>query len=170
MQADSYRFDSVDELARVDELRIDEFTLVTNDQKVRLRLSASAAELVAEEPDLTTHGMVGAIVAICKKNRRLSHRPFLFAGVFGGLLMLLLGAAFLDESPPRALTAVPFVGLGLMLASFGLSFRPPQRMALLSTRTHDEAPTWLSRNKDGLVTNVVVSAIFFALGVVVGKL
>jgi hypothetical protein len=176
LQADSYRFDSVDDLAQLDELRIDEFRLTTNDGKVRLVLGETSAELVTEDPDLATYGMVGAIVAICKKNRRPSRGALLIAGTAAGFVLILLGVLLAPHSTGRgSLSPLVWAGVGLLCALFLMSLWGFEqgwfdRNALVHTRTRAEAPPWLSRNKDALVTNVVVSAIFFGLGFIIAKI
>jgi hypothetical protein len=45
----------------------------------------------------------------------------------------------------------------------------PLRESVLYTRTQAEAPTWLQRNRDGLLTNAIVSAVFLVIGIIIGQ-
>lgn len=64
-----------------------------------------------------------------------------------------------------ALIGVPVIfGTPILLQRW----RRPRCMAIIYTRTHAEAPTWIQRNRDALITNVIVSAIFLLVGILVG--
>jgi len=67
---------------------------------------------------------------------------------------------------PTDYVLIASIDVALLAGLFYHEAKPPN--ALIAA-TRDAAPTWLRRNLDGLITNATVSAVFLAIGIIIGR-
>jgi uncharacterized membrane protein len=174
MQADQYSLTEVADLGEAEETRINNFGFTTNDGSVQVELGARAAQITADDPTLATQGMIIAVKGLCKRRRRwvCVDRLFWLVALIGAVLTTLCVVLIPNDNNPDTAPWQSLASIGLTIVGFvgAVLFRSGIPMVVLSTRTRDHAPTWLSRNKDGLTTNLIVSFIFLVVGFVVGKI
>jgi len=172
LQADSYTLDEIDDLDGLTEPLIRSFKATSADSRIRLTLGPRAASVSADDPDLPTRGMLEEVHRIATRHSRARYRRMTEGIVLAvAWLGLLTWAGILGDDQGAALP-VPFsiyAALTIFGTIIGLSvIEPPRRLAIISAKTRHEAPLWLSRNKDALITNAIVSAVFLVIGVLIG--
>ncbi|MEV8504459.1 hypothetical protein AB0368_06455 [Actinoplanes sp. NPDC051475] len=133
---------NVTDLADYPHVRMTSFVVTA--PGIVLILGAGVASLRLDEPNLTALGMANEIERIAKVRRR-------HAG------------DWLAEFR-KALSLTPFSPL----VRESLQVSGGNESVVLYARSQKDAPTWLARNKDGLTTNVIVSAVFGVLGFLAG--
>jgi hypothetical protein len=172
MEADEYVCDRVDDLADLERPRIERFALVSDDGLVTLVLDRDSAEISAVEPDLATQGMLGEVERIASKHARVTVRPLILPLL--PVLAVFALAEFLQRKGSPDLIQWIIVGVfaAIFIATTPMWTRHwvrPLRESVLYTGTQAEAPTWLQRNRDGLLTNAIVSAVFLVIGIIIGQ-
>jgi hypothetical protein len=95
------------------------------------------------------------------------------AAVLRSLAMLFGVAALADDNDQDRPLCQLLLGILVLIVPVGLQFthrwHQPACLAILYTRTRAEAPTWIQRLRDALITNAIVSAVFLVLGILIGK-
>jgi hypothetical protein len=153
--------------------QLDLFEIQSQDGRTRLELSRRRAFVVVLDPEPKDLGTVQLLAELMDSRHRLSAWGFpiavFFLGQFvGGLLAVAVSVEdWMSTNTESALMVWAGIVVGLASA---LGYLLTARRVTLFTRTEADAPPWLKRNKDALVTNFWVSLLFFALGLVVGKL
>lgn len=185
MSIKDWTLDDVDDLAKLPAgVKPDDFVLETKSERIRLTLSTSRAAIEINGTDPATRGVAAEIQRIASTKLRPAYRHrYAIRGTF--LLMAcggVIGAFTNSESDKSAngepsvhLTAAGWISLAFfavgVLGFFLVVSNPSSPSgALINIQTKAEAPPWLRRNRDALVTNVIVSAIFLVLGIAVGYL
>jgi hypothetical protein len=174
LEVDGYRCDRVDDLADLEELRINRFALKSDDEAVTLILDRDTAQISAVEPDLATRGMLSEVERISMRHERVPARQMLLGLLpLAALLGVVLGLDAFEIFPQGWFGALLGV-LTAVVVMLGLPYLTrrwfrPRCMAILYTRTSTEAPTWLQRNRDALITNAIVSAVFLVIGILIGQ-
>jgi hypothetical protein len=170
LQSDAFMLDEVDDLRDLEENSIDTFRATSVDSRIRLSLGPKEAFISADEPDLATRGMLEEVYKIAKSQDRPGFRKKAFiAGAsfwFLGFMALLLKYG---HGQSYALSFFAFAGILGLPIWFQIQ-SSPRRKAILGSRTRTEAPLWLTRNRDALVTNAIISAAFLIIGILIGLL
>jgi hypothetical protein len=133
---------SVADLADYPHVRMTSF--VASAPGIALILGPGVARLNLDEPNLTTLGMAAEIERLAEMRKHHA----------GDWIAELRKALSLTPLSPLAKNS--------LRASGG------NESAVLYARSQRDAPTWLARNKDGLTTNAIVSAVFGVLGFLAG--
>jgi hypothetical protein len=171
LEVDEYTCDQVDDLAELEKLRVARFALTSEDGLVSLLLDEDAAHISAVEPDLTTMGMLGEVERIATRHSRsrlfsLLRLPLMVTTTIFASVTFVVYGLVLGPLPNWLLIVLAGLVAGPLASSAGGG---SLAQAILYTRTKAEAPTWLSRNRDALITNVIVSAAFLVIGIVIGQ-
>lgn len=173
MSITDYELDDVEDLANLQAPRVDNFVLDTESERIRLSLGRNNALLEVHSTDLATRGVAAEIERIAKTKRRLAYR-FRVLIVAALVLVAALGLTVGAFAPHTALrSALIFCSVLMIVPIILVTSAPLYRApsgAILRTRTRAEAPPWLQRNRDALVTNAIVNAIFLAVGILIGYL
>ncbi len=174
LRADNYALDEVNDLDGLSQKTVSTFNATSADSKIRLTLAAKEASISADDPDLPTRGMLEEVHRVATAHRRVKRRELgLTWGLGAGLAILILGIAtapLWGKLRPTGPLAVMYFAFFVMLTTALLFGRRPRRLAVVHVQTRAEDPLWISRNRDALVTNAIVSAVFLAVGFVLGKL
>ncbi|WP_155246107.1 hypothetical protein [Salinispora arenicola] len=177
LQTDRYLIDTLDDLDGVEERTIGLFDVEAGDGRLRLTIKRSLALLTIYDPDLQARGLMVEIKRIAARRRRglvilsgrARNRFFLTLMAIGGgysaVATIVSGGKIFTES--EWLHIVIAVCASVVI---GTVIYPRESGAIMYSKTRAELPTWLSRNRDNLTTNAVVSAIFLVLGIVIGLL
>jgi hypothetical protein len=169
LETDAYTLDDVDELIDVKEMQVSAFRATSSDGRVRLILGRKDASISADDPDLLTRGMLGEIQRLAdrRSRQRLRHKVFWWSFALSGFAAFVWSCSLGGGRATSSLVvylAVLGGGLGIWIHFLD----SPRQRAIIKTRTRAEAPPWLIRNRDALVTNAVVSAVFLVIGIVIG--
>lgn len=167
LQADAYNLDEIDDLRALDEQTVNSFKATSRDSRIRLTLGAKEASISADDPDLTTRGMLEEVHRIATRHNRPKYRErFFFAVEFCGFAGFFAAIPGIPSAVAVVLLTISIIVVGLGV--WGLLSMPPRHRAVIYTRTRTEAPLWLVRNRDALVTNAIVSAVFLVVGILIG--
>jgi hypothetical protein len=172
MTADGFALDSVDDL---DSLRTPtvgslEITAAFGAAgTLRLQLGRKQAALEIHEPDFAARGLAAEIERIAATRQRFwaRHGAWIAASVAVVLFAGGIVGLSTDMDALRWLL-LPAMLLALLAGITFDTYGDGKSGAILYTKTKREAPRWLERNRDGLVTNVIVSAAFLAIGILIG--
>jgi hypothetical protein len=171
-----FNADEVEDIARQYESpRLKSFLVRARESGVTLELSKNVAVLRLGKPDLTIRGMATEIERLTRARRR-SIYPYrlIFVALgfasFGFGLSLLAGSALGDPSVPLSVLLGLFGGILSVLLFGGFPQLRGGSSAIIIAKAKEDAPPWLQRNKDALVTNAIVSAVFLVVGVAIGYL
>ena len=175
VMADDWEIENVDadlaELAdTLHKLRVQSFDVDTAGGRVHLKLSATESSLEILDPDLHDRGLATELQRMMKERRRFFAGGRLFWLSFA-LAAILFTTWALERSSTHPLPQ-PYAWFlivpSAVLFAFSIAARvlelDTKRGAIMYTRTRAEAPTWFQRNKDGLATNLIVSIVFYILG------
>ncbi|MFI6762458.1 hypothetical protein ACIBF5_25315 [Micromonospora sp. NPDC050417] len=128
-----------------------------------------------EDPDLPARGLIAELQRIAKRRKRgvIALRSGRQKAAYLVTTLLLAVSGFVALSSDLTANDSPDIPGIVTGAAIGVALFPvvfPRFGAIMYSRSRAELPTWLSRNKDGLGANVIVSAIFLILGVLIGYL
>lgn len=172
LEVDAYTCESVEDLASLEEARISRFVAQSDDHTVVLVFDRKISEISAVEPDLATRGMLSEVEKIAGRGfeRRIyAALTLAFLALISALIVVawLFGEKLPKEMP--RMMGIPLIGVMLVFAFLVLVVQQRFRRPILYTRTRAEAPTWLHRNRDSLITNAIVSAVFLVIGILIGN-
>ncbi|MEV4388427.1 hypothetical protein AB0J68_22380 [Micromonospora sp. NPDC049580] len=177
---DKYQIDKVADLAQLKEPRIKSLHFVAEGGRVQLVIKGSGAYLQVLDPNLQERGMAAEITQIANRCRKFggvrTMRSSASIAVVTGVLSVaaiamtvVAVAGGVDYARQNDLpSAVAWLAIPSSLATASLGYLYARNT--INTRTRAEAPPWMKRNADALVTNAIVSAIFLFLGIWIGKL
>jgi hypothetical protein len=181
IRMDIYQLDSASDLAGAPENRVKSIEWVGAGGDVVLRLHyLSCGRLTVVNPDLRSRGLATELQRYMQKRRKWP-LPFAPNARNVGWLLVwcisVLGSLTLLDVPTthvadriRAISPWLLVAWDVALLAVIVLLAIYWRTMNLYTKTHSEAPRWIYRNRDALVTNAVVSAIFLVLGILIGRL
>lgn len=169
LQVDSYRFDNIDDLDGIDASKADQLTVTSRDSRIRLEVGAQAASISADDPDLPTRGMMEEVHRLATRHGREKSWERLRAAINVILLIFAIAMVFVGYTVPGQWPWITSAA-AVTLFTFSSLIVRPRKKALVSLKTKSEDPVWLTRNKDALVTNAIVSFVFLIIGIVVGYL
>ncbi|MEV6306619.1 hypothetical protein AB0M02_44985 [Actinoplanes sp. NPDC051861] len=174
LRADNYSLDEVNDLDGLTARLVSTFAATSGDSRIRLVLSPEEASISADDPDLPTRGMLEEVHRIATRHQRVKHRERgLVWGLGASAAVVVLSVATLPlwgDFRIAGLVALMILAKAIMVAS-GLIFGgKPRRLAVVHVQTRTDDPLWINRNRDALVTNAIVSAVFLLVGIVLGKI
>jgi hypothetical protein len=180
IRTDKYQVTSVDELTGVKEKTIRRFVVAAGGDRIQLEFSPYGAAVAVRDPDLKARGLVTEIEKIAKRTKRgflpLRTRKQRLAYLYAYIAFWTLpGFWIIPQAVRGGLPAVPKdwitqAALGVLGSAAIAYFTMPRIGAVMYTRTRAQMPTWWTRNRDGITTNVIVSAAFLVIGIVIGYL
>lgn len=181
MTIPGYHIDHVDDLEQYREDRIESFDLLALDSGLQLQFRGDRAALVVSTPNITLRGVAAEIVRVAETKRRGGRKSlFVSAAAFAscltvaGLLGYVTHANNDNHWQSGEVLSVVVSLLGVVLfypAILGVLWsRRSRSSAIMYSRLRREAPPWISRNKDALVTNAIVSVIFLVVGILIGTI
>lgn len=180
VRTDQYELDRIADLAQAKERRINAVSF-TVEKKVHLLIRRSGGTLAILEPTLADRGLAADLENVTDRCRKfgglLSPKPrlgrwILYLISIAALAILpfwptVFWPSFVEESkldlPPETGWAV----IPLLLLFGYLGFRSATNV--IQTRSRTEAPPWIRRNFDALLTNAIVSAVFLFVGIWLGR-
>ncbi|MFJ8685983.1 hypothetical protein [Micromonospora wenchangensis] len=180
---DSYVLDKVADLGKMKEKRIRKLVFEANEGRVRVIFGASGGSITIFEPSLRERGMAAELEEVSRRCQKIgsswmpvvARTPLRVAGLSVALVAFLaylfwsLASLGSKLQVPGEGSSVGAVWIALLLSIPSAAFGILWSTNILRTGTRSEAPTWLRRNSDALVTNAIVSAVFLVIGYWVGK-
>jgi hypothetical protein len=151
--------------------RLSSFSVRSFRPRVSLNLYKSFATLTLGNPTMEIKVMAAELEKYTKSRKRRIYSARRLLGIIFGLIALTGGiaSAIRNQSLDGASASVGLFG-GWALAAFSLILIAISAAisggsgAILIAAKKKDAPMWLKRNKDGLTTNVIVSVVFYFLG------
>jgi len=176
IRTDKYILHEIDELRDVEENRIRTLRLSARSGQIRIYLSDARAELSIEEPDHVARGMASEIADVLERRRVLGSIRFRRIGAYAAFTVVMtvlwvvaaVPVLFVRSGLPDRLHPVVLIVVLAVVLIFEFSARPPG--AVMYTHTRAEQPPWFERNRDTLITNAIVSAVFLILGLIIGHM
>jgi hypothetical protein len=172
-----YRVDTVDDLRQYEAIKVDSIVVTTAEERFRLTLDGRQAELRVKDPDPISRAMSLEIerLAAARKRRVYTRRGWISFAIGTIVVLTVYGVLIPWWDMTDDLIGLSLLGLWTLLL-IGLvggaaqAFGFQKSSAAMFSRTREESPPWLKRNKDALVTNTIVSLVFLIIGIAVGKL
>jgi hypothetical protein len=165
--------------------KIRRFEVSCDAGRIRVVFDESRRVLTIKSPSIADGGLASALNRLIRESDsrtllgrfpRLARQSFGWFVFFVAAALLVIG--FFEITVPDLWTRNADVTAGsfglfvailfLVLFSTSTSIWFNRIRSVMYIATWSEAPPWLERNKDGLLTNVIVSAGFLALGWIAG--
>jgi hypothetical protein len=180
IECDGYAIDGVEDLDDWDDLRVWDFFVNTADGRIEVYLDEDEAIVEVREAGYDDKGMIAeieAVAAFCRRGflkRDPTAKVLAFSLTLGALGVATMVVNRIVTGNWHAFGGGPWwISLAFvpitMLATWAV-VREPRPGAVMYSRTREEAPLWLTRNRDALTTNAVVSFVFLVLGIGIGYL
>ncbi|MEV8504458.1 hypothetical protein AB0368_06450 [Actinoplanes sp. NPDC051475] len=174
-----YEADEVSDLTAYPKSRVRAVLISADEAGVEIILSDREAALTMHDPNLTLRGMATEIQRITSKRRRWLNQPRAYwqlPTLALGLLAAMVAVAGLQEvtgphsTPSAREIMVALISAGVAVGAFLLALLPGRGRSSAYVMTRPRKASYLLRNADNLTSNVIVSAIFLILGIVIGLL
>jgi hypothetical protein len=170
LETDNYAFDDVGDLVGLRKRTINSFTAESRKLRILLHLSKDESFIYAEDPDPSTRNMILAVSHITQRHRRwVSFRAIRAAPPILMFLSLTAGSAMLvaeglqPTGSDNGFAPLLFACTAASIMFFAAVKQACRRAAVLATSVYKTELPWLVRNRDSLVANALVSAVFMAL-------